>query len=117
MSAGDLLFGSIVVWGSECPATRIELVADVIRGTGAPSWLNLFFNGPRSAEILDSPDAKLPQVHLLRTSFHYQPAENWMNELQGFCAFGTMLMLCMYVTTYFLMAGSCLLCGIWDDWT
>jgi len=28
---------------------------------------------------------KLPQ-HLLRTLFHYHPAENWMNgELQGFC--------------------------------
>ncbi|CAK9200415.1 unnamed protein product [Sphagnum troendelagicum] len=39
--------------------TRIEVVIDVIRGTGAHSWLNLFFNGPRSAEILDSHDAKI----------------------------------------------------------
>jgi hypothetical protein len=39
--------------------TRIELVIDVIRGTGAPSWLNLFFNGPRFAEILDNHDAKI----------------------------------------------------------
>jgi len=29
--------------------TRIELVVDVIRSIGAPSWLNFFFNGPRSA--------------------------------------------------------------------
>jgi len=29
---------------------------------------------------------KLPQ-HLLKTSFHYHLAKNWMNgELQGFCA-------------------------------
>jgi hypothetical protein len=28
---------------------------------------------------------KLPQ-HLLKTSFHYHPTENWMNgELQGLC--------------------------------
>ncbi len=78
--------------------SSIELVVDVIRGTRAPSWLNLFFIRPRFAEILDNHDAKLPQFHLLKTSFRYQSAKNWMNgELQGFCAFGTMLMLCMYV--------------------
>ncbi len=27
----------------------IELVVDVIRSIGAPSWLNFFFNGPMSA--------------------------------------------------------------------
>jgi len=49
-----LLFGEVNVLH-----TRIELVVDVIKGTRAPSWLNLFFNGPRSAEILDSHDAKI----------------------------------------------------------
>jgi hypothetical protein len=49
-----LLFGEVNVLH-----TRIELVVDVIRGTGAPSWLNLFFNGPRSTKILDSHDAKI----------------------------------------------------------
>jgi hypothetical protein len=49
-----LLFGKMNVLH-----TRIKLVIDVIRGTGAHSWLNLFFNGPRSAEILDSHDAKI----------------------------------------------------------
>jgi hypothetical protein len=49
-----LLFGEVNVLH-----TRIELVIDVIKGTRAPSWLNLFFNGPRSAEILDSHDAKI----------------------------------------------------------
>jgi hypothetical protein len=39
--------------------THIEVVVDVIRGTRAPSWLNFFFNGSRSAEILDSHDAKI----------------------------------------------------------
>jgi hypothetical protein len=39
--------------------TCIELVVDVTRGTGAPSWLNLFFNGLRFAKILDSHDAKI----------------------------------------------------------
>jgi len=49
-----LLFGEVNVLH-----TRIELVVDVIKGTRAPSWLNLFFNGPRSVEILDSHDAKI----------------------------------------------------------
>jgi hypothetical protein len=49
-----LLFGEVNVLH-----TRIELVVDVIRGTRAPNWLNIFFNGPRSAEILDSHDAKI----------------------------------------------------------
>jgi hypothetical protein len=49
-----LLFGEVNVLH-----TRIKLVVDVIRGTGAPSWLNIFFNGPRFAEILDSHDAKI----------------------------------------------------------
>jgi len=39
--------------------TRIEVVVDVIRGTRAPDWLNLFFNGPRSVEILHIHDAKI----------------------------------------------------------
>jgi hypothetical protein len=39
--------------------THIELVIDVIKGIGAPSWLNLFFNGPKSTEILNSHDAKI----------------------------------------------------------
>jgi hypothetical protein len=39
--------------------TRIEVVINVIIGTRAPSWLNLFFNGPRSAKILDIHDAKI----------------------------------------------------------
>ncbi len=43
--------------------TRIELIVDVIRRTGAPSWLNLFFNGPRSVEILDSHDVKIATTH------------------------------------------------------
>jgi hypothetical protein len=33
--------------------THIELVVDVIKGTLAPSWLNLFFNGPKSVEHTD----------------------------------------------------------------
>jgi hypothetical protein len=45
-----LLFGAVNVLH-----TRIEVV-DVIRSTKAPSWLNLFFNGPRSAKILDIHD-------------------------------------------------------------
>jgi hypothetical protein len=49
-----LLFGAVNVLH-----TRIQLVVDAIRGTGVPSWLNLFFYGPRSAEILDSHDAKI----------------------------------------------------------
>ncbi len=49
-----LLFGEVNVMH-----TRIELIVDVIRGTGAPSWLNLFFNGPRSTDILDNHDAKI----------------------------------------------------------
>ncbi len=58
MFAGDLLSSSIVVGEVNVLHTRIELVIDVIRGTWAPSWLNLFFNGPRSAKILDSHDVK-----------------------------------------------------------
>jgi hypothetical protein len=49
-----LLFGEVNVLH-----TRIELVVDVMKGIGAPSWLNLFFNGPRSVDILDSHDAKI----------------------------------------------------------
>jgi hypothetical protein len=49
-----LLFGEVNVLH-----TRIELVVDVIRGTRAPNWLNIFFNGPKFAEILDSHDAKI----------------------------------------------------------
>jgi hypothetical protein len=49
-----LLFGEVNVLH-----TCIELAVDVIRSTRAPSWLNLFFNGPRSAEILDNHDAKI----------------------------------------------------------
>jgi hypothetical protein len=49
-----LLFGAMNVLH-----TRIEVLVDVMIGTGAPSWLNLFFNGPRSAEILDIHDAKI----------------------------------------------------------
>jgi len=49
-----LLFGEMNVLH-----TRIKLVIDVIRDTRAPSWLNLFFNGPRSTKILDSHDAKI----------------------------------------------------------
>jgi hypothetical protein len=74
-----LLFGKMNVLH-----TRIKLVIDVIRGTGAPSWLNLFFNGPRSTRFLIAMMQKLSH-HLLRTSFHYHLAENWMNgELQRF---------------------------------
>jgi len=40
-----LLFGEVNVLH-----TCIKVVVDVIRGTGAPSWLNLFFNGPRSVK-------------------------------------------------------------------
>jgi hypothetical protein len=60
VSAGDLLFGSIVVWGSECATYAhqsssrchkrqrgTQLVESLLQWT---SWLNLFFNGPRSAE-------------------------------------------------------------------
>jgi hypothetical protein len=47
-----LLFGEVNVL-----QTCIELVVDVIKGTRAPNWLNLFFNGPKSIEILDSHDA------------------------------------------------------------
>jgi len=39
--------------------TCIKLIADVIRGIGAPNWLNLFFNGPRFVEIFDSHDVKI----------------------------------------------------------
>jgi hypothetical protein len=53
-----LLFGEANVMH-----THIELAVDVIRGTWAPSWLNLFFNGPRFAEILDSHDAKITTTH------------------------------------------------------
>jgi len=49
-----LLFGVVNVLH-----THIKVVVDVIRGTRTPSWLNLFFNGPRSAEILDNHDAKI----------------------------------------------------------
>ncbi len=49
-----LLFGEVNVLH-----TSIELIIDVIRRTRAPSWLNLFFNGPRFVEILDSHDAKI----------------------------------------------------------
>ncbi len=49
-----LLFGEMNVLH-----TRIELVADVIRGIGAPNWLNFFFNGPRFVKILNSHDAKI----------------------------------------------------------
>jgi hypothetical protein len=49
-----LLFGEVNVLH-----TCIELVIDVIRGTWAPNWLNLFFNGPRSEKILDNHDAKI----------------------------------------------------------
>jgi hypothetical protein len=49
-----LLFGEMNVLH-----TCIELIVDVIKGTRAPSRLNLFFNGPRSIEILDSHDAKI----------------------------------------------------------
>ncbi len=49
-----LLFGEVHVLH-----THIELVVDIIRGIGAPSWLNLFFNGCKSTEILDSHDAKI----------------------------------------------------------
>ncbi len=54
-----LLFGEVNVLH-----THIELVVDVNKGTGAPSWLNLFFNGPRSIEIFDSHDAKIPTAHV-----------------------------------------------------
>ncbi len=49
-----LLFGEVNVLH-----TRIELIVDVIKGIGAPSWLNFFFNGPRSTKIIDSYDAKI----------------------------------------------------------
>jgi hypothetical protein len=49
-----LLFGAVNVL-----YTHIEVVVDVIRGIGAPSWLNLFFNGPRSAEVLNNHDANI----------------------------------------------------------
>jgi hypothetical protein len=57
VSAGDLLFG--IIGEVNVLHTRIELVVDVIKGTGAPSWLNFFFNGPKFAEILDSHYAKI----------------------------------------------------------
>jgi hypothetical protein len=49
-----LLFGEMNVLH-----IHIELVVDVIKGTRAPNWLNLFFNGPRSVEILNNHDAKI----------------------------------------------------------
>ncbi len=49
-----LLFGAVNVLH-----TRIEVVVDVIRGTRAPSWLDLFFNGPKFTEILDNHDVKI----------------------------------------------------------
>jgi hypothetical protein len=49
-----LLFGEMNILH-----THIELLVDVIKGTGAPSWLNLFFNGPKSVKILISHDAKI----------------------------------------------------------
>jgi len=39
-----LLFGEVNIM-HRC----IELIVDVIRSIGAPSWLNFFFNGPKSA--------------------------------------------------------------------
>ncbi len=54
VSAGDLLFGEVNILH-----TCIKLVVNVITCTWAPSWLNLFFNGPRSVLILDSHDAKI----------------------------------------------------------
>ncbi len=39
-----LLFGEVNIMH-----THIELVVDVIRSIGAPSWLNFFFNGPKFA--------------------------------------------------------------------
>jgi hypothetical protein len=53
-----LLFGEVNVLH-----THIELVVDVTRGTWAPSWLNIFFNGPRSIDILNSYDAKITTTH------------------------------------------------------
>ncbi len=44
--------------------TWIELVVDVIRGIGAPNWLNIFFNGPRFTEILDNHDSKIATTHV-----------------------------------------------------
>jgi len=77
--------------------TRIELVVDVIRGTWAPGWLISSSMDLGLQRFLTIMMQKLPQ-HLLRTSFHYHPVENWVNgELQGFTQFGTMLMLHMYV--------------------
>jgi hypothetical protein len=49
-----LFFGEVNIM-----LTRIELVVDVIKSIGAPSWLNLFFNGPKYVEILDNHDAKI----------------------------------------------------------
>ncbi|CAM6077770.1 unnamed protein product [Sphagnum tenellum] len=49
-----LLFGAVNVLH-----TCIEVVVDVIRSTRAPNWLNLLFNGPRSAKIFNSHDAKI----------------------------------------------------------
>jgi len=54
VSASDMLFGEVNVLH-----TRIKLVVDDIRGIGAPDWLNIFFNGPRSIKILNSHDAKI----------------------------------------------------------
>jgi hypothetical protein len=44
--------------------TRIELVVDVIKGIGAPNCLNIFFNGPRSIEILNNHDSKIATTHV-----------------------------------------------------
>jgi len=59
--------------------THIEVVVDVIRGTRAPSWLNLFFNGPRSAKILDNHDAKIATA--LVQDFVPLPACRELDEL------------------------------------
>ncbi len=87
MSAGDLLFGSIVVWGSERAAYTHQSSSRCHkrhRGTQLVESLLQWTQVCRG--FLTVMMQKLPQ-YLLRTLFHYQPTENWMNcELQGLCA-------------------------------
>ncbi|CAK9855170.1 unnamed protein product [Sphagnum jensenii] len=83
----DLLFGSIVVWGSEHAAYRHQSSSRCHKrhmGTQLVESLLQWTQVCRG--FLTVIIQKLPH-YLLKTLFHYQPTENWMNcELQGLCA-------------------------------
>jgi hypothetical protein len=90
--------------------THIELIIDVIRGTRAPNCLNLFFNGPKSTEILDSHDAKIaitPALDFIPLRSRWKLDEWWVvrilrNLAQCWC----FISMSRWCTTYFFMAGS-----------